>query len=81
MQAAEELARRDSYLASILKQHGPPPMWARSRGFSTLVKIILEQQVSLASAASLFRRLRNNIVPFTPVRWSSWATLICERTV
>ena len=68
MQAAEELARRDRDLASILKQHGPPPMWARSRGFSTLVKIILEQQVSLASAASLFRRLRRNIVPFTPAR-------------
>ena len=43
-------------------------MWARNRGFSTLVKIILEQQVSLASAASLFKRLRRNVVPFNPAR-------------
>jgi DNA-3-methyladenine glycosylase II len=42
-------------------------MWARNRGFSTLIKIILEQQVSLASAASLFKRLRNNVVPFNPI--------------
>ena len=68
MQAAKELAQRDPHLAAILKTHGPPPMWARSRGFSTLVKIILEQQVSLASAASLFKRLRSNVVPFTPIR-------------
>lgn len=43
-------------------------MWARNRGFSTLVKIILEQQVSLASASSLFKRLRKNVVPFNPAR-------------
>ena len=66
--AAAELARRDKDLAQIFKTHGPPPMWGRSRGFSTLIKIILEQQVSLASAASLFKRLRRNVVPFTPQR-------------
>jgi DNA-3-methyladenine glycosylase II len=66
--AARLLARRDQYLAAILKQHGPPPLWARRPGFSTLVKIILEQQVSLASAAALFNRLRQNTVPFHPVR-------------
>ena len=43
-------------------------MWGRTRGFSTLIKIILEQQVSLASAASLFKRLRRNVDPFTPAR-------------
>lgn len=43
-------------------------MWARNRGFTTLIKIILEQQVSLLSAASLFKRLRHNIVPFHPAR-------------
>jgi DNA-3-methyladenine glycosylase II len=66
--AAEHLARRDKDLASILKRFGPPPLWARKPGFSTLVKIILEQQVSLASAASIFARLEKNIVPFRPVR-------------
>jgi DNA-3-methyladenine glycosylase II len=66
--AARQLARRDKDLASILKLHGPPPLWARKAGFATLVKIILEQQVSLASAASLFSRLQRNIIPFQPAR-------------
>jgi DNA-3-methyladenine glycosylase II len=66
--AARQLARRDPDLAAILKRHGPPPLWARRPGFSTLVKIILEQQVSLASAAALFNRLKQNTVPFQPVR-------------
>jgi DNA-3-methyladenine glycosylase II len=66
--AARQLAKRDKDFAAILKRHGPPPLWARPQGFSTLVKIILEQQVSLASAASLFKRLKQNTVPFRPVR-------------
>ena len=67
--AAKYLARRDSTLASILTQHGPPPLWARKPGFATLVHIILEQQVSLASAASIFARLRQNTIPFNPNRF------------
>src|SRR4029079_14348074 len=66
--AAKTLARRDKELAVILKTFGPPPMWARPPGFATLVKIILEQQVSLASAASLFTRLEKNTRPFDPAR-------------
>lgn len=66
--AAKHLARRDKDLDTILKTLGPPPLWARRPGFPTLVKIILEQQVSLASAASLFARLKKNVVPFHPVR-------------
>ena len=66
--AAKALAECDRDLASILQKLGPPPLWARRPGFSTLVKIILEQQVSLASAASMFARLKKNIVPFQPER-------------
>jgi DNA-3-methyladenine glycosylase II len=66
--AAKTLARRDKDLALILDRLGPPPLWARRAEFSTLVKIILEQQVSLASAASMFARLKNSVVPFHPVR-------------
>jgi DNA-3-methyladenine glycosylase II len=66
--AAKQLARRDEHLRLVLKTLGPPPLWARPPGFSTLVKIILEQQVSLASAASLFARLKKNVVPFQPAR-------------
>jgi DNA-3-methyladenine glycosylase II len=64
--AAQLLARRDKDLASILKQYGPAPLWARKPGFATLVQIILEQQVSLASAAALFARLNKSVIPFRP---------------
>ncbi len=66
--AAKELATRDKDLGSIFARLGPPPLWARQPGFATIVHIILEQQVSLASAASMFARLRRNVVPFQAVR-------------
>jgi DNA-3-methyladenine glycosylase II len=65
--AAEALAARDRHLASIYKLHGPPPMWGRPPGFPTLLRIILEQQVSLVSARAMFERLKSNIEPFTAV--------------
>jgi DNA-3-methyladenine glycosylase II len=64
--AAAELARRDPDLAGIFKSYGPPPLWRRSPEFSTLVQIILEQQVSLRSAAAIFARLSAAINPFEP---------------
>ena len=63
--AARHLAQRDPHLASIYKSHGVPPMWGRRPGFSTLLRIILEQQVSLVSARSMFERLKANVHPFT----------------
>jgi len=63
--AAKVLAARDSGLASIYKLHGPPPMWSRRPGFPTLLRIIIEQQVSLVSARAMFARLKSNIEPFT----------------
>lgn len=40
-------------------------MWARRPGFPTLLRIVLEQQVSLVSARAMFARLKSNIDPFT----------------
>ncbi|HLR04508.1 MAG TPA: hypothetical protein VK117_01770 [Pyrinomonadaceae bacterium] len=64
--AAKTLAARDQHLASIYQIHAAPPMWARRPGFPTLLRIILEQQVSLISARAMFARLKSNIDPFTP---------------
>lgn len=64
--ASIELAARDPLLRRILEAHGPPPMWERKPGFPTLIHIILEQQVSLASAAAILNRLQQTIVPFEP---------------
>ena len=55
--AVLELAAIDPDLAGIAERHGPPPLWAREPGFETLAGIILEQQISLASAAAARRRL------------------------
>jgi DNA-3-methyladenine glycosylase II len=55
--AARELAARDADLARALDRLGCPPIWGRRPGFSSLVRIILEQQVSLRSAAAMYRRL------------------------
>jgi len=57
--AAEELAVVDPDLGGILARHGPPPLWDRPAGFETLVAIVLEQQVSLASGAAALARLRS----------------------
>ena len=51
------LARRDPDLGAIISNFGSPPIWRRPRGFETLVLLILEQQVSLASAKAAFERL------------------------
>ena len=55
--AVRELAAIDPDLAGIAERHGPPPLWTREPGFETLVRIILEQQVSLASAEAARQRL------------------------
>jgi DNA-3-methyladenine glycosylase II len=44
-------------------------MWIRPEGFATLLLIILEQQVSLASARAAFRRLQATIGRVTPRRF------------
>jgi DNA-3-methyladenine glycosylase II len=62
----DELASRDADLANIIREHGYPPMWNRPNSFETLVHIILEQQVSLASALSALNKLRERLQDVTP---------------
>ena len=65
-QGLRVLGRRDRQLAQVLRRFGPPPMWTRVPGFPTLVHIILEQQVSLASAKAAFDRLGEAVTELTP---------------
>jgi DNA-3-methyladenine glycosylase II len=67
--AARKLSERDEDLAAVIKKYGLPPLWTREPGFPTLVYIILEQQVSLASARALYLRLQDAVKPFTPGRF------------
>lgn len=64
--ACRWLAERDPDLARVLSRFGPPPLWPLEPGFATLISIILEQQVSLASAHAAFQRLEGFIHPVTP---------------
>src|SRR5260370_14811723 len=64
--SVRELAVRDPDLARVVEMYGAPPLWVREPGFPSLVYIILEQQVSLASARSAFHRLRAVANPLTP---------------
>ncbi len=66
----EYLRERDTALAGVLERFGPPPLWTREPGFATLVHVILEQQVSLASARAAFERLEAAI-PLTPAHFLS----------
>lgn len=66
IEAVGILAARDADLARIAERYGPPPLWGREPGFPTLIQIILEQQVSLASARAAFNRLLQAASPLTP---------------
>ena len=62
----DELAVKDKDLAHIITQFGYPPLWNRSANFETLIHIILEQQVSLASAKAALDKLKLRIKKITP---------------
>ena len=65
-QALDFLRDVDPDLGKVLSRLGPPPMWDRAPGFPTLVHIILEQQVSLASAKAAFDKLSDTVAPLEP---------------
>ena len=65
-EGARALASRDSDLARVHARLGDPPIWGRRPGFPALVKIILEQQVSLRSAAAMYRRIESHAGVMTP---------------
>jgi DNA-3-methyladenine glycosylase II len=60
------LTRRDPRLARLVARYGVPPLWARRPGFATLLRIVLEQQVSLASAQAIYRRLAARVERVEP---------------
>jgi DNA-3-methyladenine glycosylase II len=60
------LASNCPHLAIIYKKYGPPPLWDRPPGFQTLLQIILEQQVSLASAKACYDKLCRRVGELTP---------------
>jgi hypothetical protein len=70
------LLSQDADLAQAVVRTGPPPLWQQRPCFATLVRIILEQQVSLAAAQAVFRR-RNALaaMPTSLERRTTWPVL------
>jgi len=73
-EALGRLVENDPDLAKIREQCGTPPFRVRPPGFATLVQIILEQQVSLASARSTFDKLAQRLPAVTPNHFLEIAT-------
>jgi DNA-3-methyladenine glycosylase II len=67
-QICDSLAASDADLAVVINNYGYPPIWSRPNSFESLVHIILEQQVSLASALSALNKLKEAIQEITPAR-------------
>ena len=65
--AVDELVGRDPELSALVAEHGVPVLWTRPPGFQSLVLFILEQQVSLASAAAAYTKVRTRIGVMEPV--------------
>ena len=65
-QDIKELISIDPIFADIFNTLGAPPDWNRPTGFVSLCRIILEQQVSLASANAHFQKLNSYVSAFTP---------------
>jgi DNA-3-methyladenine glycosylase II len=61
-QYCDEMRGKHKIIADIHNEFGYPPYWKRSATFDTLVKTILEQQVSLASAQSVYAKLKATVV-------------------
>ncbi|RLE14242.1 MAG: DNA-3-methyladenine glycosylase 2 family protein [Actinobacteria bacterium] len=64
---AEALAADHHLFSMLYDRNGLPPLWRREASFETLVRFILEQQVSLASANAAFGRLESRLSVVTPL--------------
>lgn len=64
--AVDTLCASDTALAAAVHRFGHPPLWDREPGYATLVHIILEQQVSLASALAALNKLKALVGTITP---------------
>jgi len=65
-QAIKYLTEKDAIFKEIIDKYGIPEIPKRPEGFETLVLLILEQQVSIASAKASFIKLKSICSPFTP---------------
>lgn len=61
------LALKDIVLQNIIVYHDIPALRSRIPGFESLVHIIPEQQVSLASTRGTYNKLKETLPEITPL--------------
>jgi DNA-3-methyladenine glycosylase II len=66
--ARRTLARRDPVLAKVIRSYRGEGMRLRGKGFQTLARAIVGQQISVKAADSIWRRLRKAVVRVNPKR-------------
>jgi DNA-3-methyladenine glycosylase II len=62
--AIAALIARDPRMAKVLEVGGRPPIRIRAGGYSGLARIVMGQQLSIASAAAIWGRFEAAFVPF-----------------
>ena len=62
----EALAADYELFDRLLLRNGSPPMWRRQATFQTIVRLVLEQQVSLASANAAYAKLEQRLGAVDP---------------
>jgi DNA-3-methyladenine glycosylase II len=60
------LSKKDEILKSIIDNYGHPVIQKREEGFPAMCHIILEQQVSIASAFACYKKINNHFGQITP---------------
>lgn len=60
------LTTKDPTLKTVIDKYGFPTIQFRDQGFAAMVHIILEQQVSIASARATYRKLLDHVGEITP---------------
>jgi DNA-3-methyladenine glycosylase II len=63
------LIKSCAHLARVHALAGDPPLRRRPSGFKGLVRVIISQQLSVASAEAIWRRLEATVEPFIPSRF------------
>lgn len=61
------LTSKDKILAEIIENYGLPIVQKREEGFASMCHIILEQQVSIASAKACYDKIFTYLGEITPI--------------
>jgi DNA-3-methyladenine glycosylase II len=66
--AKRTLARRDVRLRAVIRSYQGEAMQLRGKGFQTLARAIVGQQISVKAADSIWMRVRKTLIHVTPRR-------------